>query len=511
MAVVDESPNASSNATTNPESGTQAAEARQADLAVALRSALQLGASLLATWTVAIAVRFVLPRQLGPEGFGHYAWVDNTAALACLGLGFGLDTYIQREVSKRADHAQEFVGGVFFMRGALGLALLAALGLYGWYARQSAEVAIALVLFGLYGIIALCNSSLGALLQASTKVGRLAVSNVLAKVVWGGGTLAVVAQSHDLRLLALPLLGSELLRMVWLVPAAHRAVGLRWKVDPAMTRVVLLASLPFFVNTLSYMAGGRIDVWLLGELTREAPKELGYYGAAQNLASLTLLLAPLESWVVTPLLTRALVRSEDEFFGILRRATEGIAVLVIPATLMVSLGAPLWLRLACGDKYGPGAASLASLAPSFVFTYLAVLFATALILLNRSWEVTRLSLLRLALQPALMLIVIPGAFRRLGEGGAGRGDALVFSVLEAGVALLFAHKLGRRVWDARIFRVLAKSLLATGAAVLLHSALGAQGWGSLAAAMLGYSVVFLSLGGLHLADVRGLIQLVRKR
>ncbi len=495
-------------AITNLEGDTHAA---RKDIAIALQSALQLGASLLATWTVAIAVRFVLPRQMGPANFGHYAWVENTAALACLSLGFGVDTYIQREVSKRAEHAREFVGGIFLLRAIAGVLVLALLGAYGLQARKSTEIAGALVLFGLYGILALCNSSLGALLQASTKVGRLAVSNVLAKVLWGGGTLAVLSRTTDLRMLALPLVASEFVRTLWLVPAAGRAVDLRWHVDARITRVVLVASLPFFVNTLSYMAGGRIDVWLLGELTHHAPKELGYYGAAQNLASLTLLLAPLESWVVTPLLSRALQRSETEFFAILRRATEGILVLVVPATLMVSLGAAQWLHLACGDKYGPGAASLASLAPSFVCTYVAVLFATALILLDRSWEVTRLSLLRLALQPGLMILVIPWAYAHLGEGGAGCGDAWVFSALELLVATLFAYRLGRRVWDLRITQTAAKSLLSCACAVLAHHALGGASWRALAVAMLCYAAVFLASGGLRPSEVRALIGLVRSR
>lgn len=498
---------AADKATTNLDSGTHASR----DIAVALRSAVQLGTSLVATWSVAIAVRFVLPRKMGPEGFGHYAWVDNTAALACLGLGLGLDTYVQREVSKRPEHASEFVGGVFAVRAGLALIALAGLFFYGQAARGSNEIAGALLLFGLYGALAVCNASLGALLQASTKVGRLAIANVLAKILWGGGTLAVVSKTTDLRWLALPLVASETIRTLWLVPAAKKAVSLRWRIDGAITRTVLIASLPFFVNTLSYTAGNRVDVWLLGELTRQAPKEVGLYGAAQNLASLTLLLAPLESWVVTPLLTRALVRSEDEFFSILRRATEGIAVLVVPATLMVSLGAPLWLRLACGDKYNAGASSLAGLAPSFVCTYLAVLFATALILMNRSWEVTRLSLLRLALQPVLMIAVIPYALKTLGDGGAGRGDAWVFSALELFVALLFALKLGRRAWDARLLRSFVKAAIACCIAVLVHRAMGASSWAALAAAMGSYAMSFVAIGGVSPREVIALVRLVRRR
>ncbi len=494
----------------------------QRDIATAMRNALKLGVSLMATWAVALGVRFILPRFLGPERFGQYTWAESTAALAFIFAGLGLNTYIQREVSVRPAHASDFFGGALVTRVVIMTLLLT--GLYG-YARHTdadPEIHFTVLVFGLTQALTVTNESLASLLQASTRVGRLAIANVVAKLVWGVGVVAMVQITHRYPLLALPMFLAELLKALVLWPSVRREVNLTLRFDARVTRAVLLACVPFFVNTISYTMGNKLDVALLKSLATDATRgaaeaaqaaqvEVGLYGAAQNLASLAMLLAPLEAWVITPLLTRALRRSEDEFFAILRRAVEGILVVAIPSTMMISLGAPFWIRLTTGSKYAAAAPALEQLAPSFVFTYAAVLFATALIILKRSWSVTLVSLSRLLLQPILMWLVVPWAHRRFGVGGAGMGDAFTFTFLELYVAMVFLFTLGRRALDRRLVAALAKSLLAYAAATFVHRLAEPLGPARLALDALAYATVALGTGAVRISDVKEVIGMVRNR
>ena len=504
----------------------QSEEHAQRDVATAMRNAVKLGLSLMATWAVALGVRFILPRFLGPERFGQYTWAESTAALAFIFAGLGLNTYIQREVSVKPAHASDFFGGVLVAR-LIVMALLFC-GLYGYalHAEHDPEVHLTVLVFGLTQVFMVTNESLAALLQASTKVGRLAIANVAAKLVWGLGVVGMVQVTHRYPLLALPMFVAELLKALVLWPAVRREIGLTMKVDTQVTKAVLVACIPFFVNTISYTMGNKLDVALLkslatdaalaatnaAEAAQAAKVEVGLYGAAQNLASLAMLLAPLESWVITPLLTRALKRSEDEFFAILRRAVEGILVVAIPATMTISLGASLWVRLTTGSKYLAAAASLQQLAPSFVFTYAAVLFATALIIMKRSWSVTLISLSRLLLQPLLMWLVVPWAHRRFGVGGAGVGDAFCFTFLELYVSMIFLYTLGRRALDKRLVGALAKSLVAYAAAWTVdHFTKASLGDARILLDMVVYAVVVLATGGVRLGDVKAVVNMVRNR
>lgn len=485
------------------------AEETHADVSVALRNAVKLGASLMATWAVALGVRFVLPRHLGPAAFGVYATAESVAGMAFVFAGLGLDTYIQREVSVRPEHANDFFGGALVVRVLLMPVLLAGAVLFAARTHPEAAVLWAVVIFGVTQFLVVTNASLAALLQASTRVSKLAIANVVTKLVWGVGIIVVVQFTKFYPLLALPLFSGEIMKSAMLWPSVRKEVGLKIQVDRTQTRAVLILCIPFFVNTISYTMGNKLDVSLLGLWSSD--EEVGFYSAAQNIASLAMLLAPLEAWVITPLLTRAVKRSKDEFFAILRRAIEGILIVAVPATMMISFGADFWMRLACGPKYLPGAPSLAQLAPSFVFTYAAVLFATALIILGRSWTVTVISLVRLALQPLLMWIAVPYGFRHWGEGGAGMADALVFTVLEFFAAAMFLGALGRRAFDGRLLGAVLKSGLSFAAAYGAHRALERFGPWRLVFDGLVYTAVILGSKGVDIGDIRWVLSMVKSR
>jgi len=125
--------------TTNNAASTHGAPSGEAMRAV--RGAFVLGASLVATWTVALVVRLLLPRSLGPALFGEFNFADALAANAFVFITFGLDTYIQKELPARPSHQSEFIGGVFVVRLVASALLFGARGFFGPAAvlRRSCE------------------------------------------------------------------------------------------------------------------------------------------------------------------------------------------------------------------------------------------------------------------------------------------------------------------------------------------------------------------------------------
>jgi O-antigen/teichoic acid export membrane protein len=204
-------------------------EHRERDLSVALRNAIRLGLSLTATWAVAIGVRFLLPRYLGRERFGQFSWAESTASLAFLSIGFGLDTYIQREVSTRPKHGNEFFGSVTLLRCVLATVLT--FGVYSYVAHKEpdADLRLAALLLSVTQLLIMINASLAALLQASTKVSGLAIANVVTKIVWGAGVVLLVQVTQLFHILAVPLLLGEALKTVLLVRSARKEVDLKFR------------------------------------------------------------------------------------------------------------------------------------------------------------------------------------------------------------------------------------------------------------------------------------------
>jgi O-antigen/teichoic acid export membrane protein len=427
------------------------------EFATAGRNAMKLALSLTVTWTVAFFIRFPIPRMLGPERFGLLNFSENFAATYFAMVDLGVSTYIFREIPVRPSHASEFWGGLLAIRSLATVVLLAAMAATLAASRHSREVQLAVFVFGLAQFASIHASSVAALLHASNKVNRVAISNVASKLIWGVGLAAVLFFSRALPLLALPLLASELLRFFVLRPEARRTLDLKLRFDMRVTKAVLLASLPFFISGSAVNIGGRLNVAVL-EFVIPDKREVGWFGASQNLASLTMILAPLFSWVLMPLLARARARSEQEVYEILRRTIEGLLVVIVPITLIVSLGADLWVRLAFRAAYDPAALSLRLLSLGFILIYLALLLSTLLIMTGHSWSVSMISLGAVPFRPILVAFLAVPCAHRFGLGGGAFGAALAEVVTSVGIVAAHFIPIGGRALDRRLLLSAGKSL-----------------------------------------------------
>ena len=158
------------------------------DIAVAVRNSFKLGSSLLVTWGVAMFVKLRVPVHLGPIRQGHFGFAESFAAMFFTALHLGVDTYVMKEVSIRPKHASDFIGGIFVLRVIMSAVLLGVMAVALWVTGRS-EIQLVVAVFGLCQLAMSINGTLATVLQATTKVGRLAVANVLAKLVWGTGLL----------------------------------------------------------------------------------------------------------------------------------------------------------------------------------------------------------------------------------------------------------------------------------------------------------------------------------
>jgi O-antigen/teichoic acid export membrane protein len=464
------------------------------DTRTALRNALKLSLSLVATWSIGLVVRFWLPRYLGPAGFGLLSFAEGLAATALACASLGLDTYIQKEIPVRPRHASEFYGGTVVLRTVLSALLVLGLLVVPLGSRPPA-IHHLLVVFGIGYLVFSLNASLAALLQANATVNELAVANVATKVAWGVGMAAGI-------LLRLPLVGfaavfalSEMLKAGILQVAARRRLGLQIRFEAAATWAVVMASLGFYANSVAQVLGLRLDVTVLGLLAPDA--EVGWYGAAQTLAGITLLLTPVLWAVLTPLFARAYDRSPEEMYGVLRRALEGIVAVAVPLALMLALGAELWIRIAFGSAYAHSVGSLRTLAPLFALVYVSIQLGTALIVQGRGWRLTTISLAGIVVHTSAALVMVPLTQTWLGRGGAGTGMAFAAVTKEVFVMGCMLVALGPGIIDRQRWGMMARTVLAAAGATLVHLLLAPLGPWRLLLDLGVYVALAVALGALR--------------
>lgn len=427
------------------------------DKRVAIRSALVLGGSLLVTWTVGLLVRLYLPSFLGPARFGAYSFAESFP-LAVFGLlGLGVETYIQKEIPVRPEHASDFFGGVVVVRVVATLMLLAGLAVTLALGGRSGEVQLTVFVFGVAYFFGQHNATLASLLQATRAVGGLALINVVSKILWGAGVFAAIVFRAPLAVIAAAFGVSEVLKAIVLHRLVRKQLGMRMRVDLAAVRRVVVACLPYYLNAVAIGIYARIDVSIVNVVSND--EETGWYGAAQSLAGVAMLLAPLMGSVLMPLLSRVASRSQQELEETLRRTIETISTMTIPISLMMFVGADVAVRYALGVRFLPATPMVAILAPMFVLTYLAMILSTFLILLDRPWVVTILSMSALVIDSVADFAILPRAQHRFGAGGAGIVASIVLVADEALVVLLLGHLVGwRRSFDRRALTVIAKSV-----------------------------------------------------
>jgi O-antigen/teichoic acid export membrane protein len=477
--------------------------------ATALRNALKLGSSLVLTWGVALVTLKVLPEYLGTSSYGSYVVGDQWGQCLAAFLTLGVDTYISREIAVRPKHASDFFGALLVTR----LLVLVPLVLYTWFVwvpGRAPEVQTAGKFFSIGYVFYAFNQTFQQMLQAASKVSGLAIANVISKVLWGGGTLALALLKAPFWSLMIPLGVAEILKLGVLWLAAKEAVDLELRIDLGALKRVLVVAFPFYVANVAVTLGAQGDVVVLEYLLPKASPELGVYGAAQKIAKLSALLSPILSGVLIPMMSRAKARSEDDFFRILRRGMEGVNVVTIPLTLLLALGAELAVRVLVGTRFGHAAESLRFLAPTFVLSYANVLLWVSLMILGRSWSVALASLFGLALLPALVYLVVPLTLP-LGPGGAAMGCGIAMSLRELVNCVVQYVLIGRRAVDARVLRSTFLSLVICAAVIVAHRVMAPLGQARLVVDAALYGALALVLRVIRPGDMLGVLQMIRDR
>lgn len=480
------------------------------DIAVAVRNTLKLGSSLLITWGVAMIVRLQVPAHLGPVRQGHFGFAESFAAMFFTTLHLGVDTYVMKEVSIRPKHASDFIGGIFALRALLSVVLLGAMVLTLRLTGRSTEIQLAVVVFGLCQLVTSINGTLATILQAATNVGRLAVANVVAKFVWGAGLLLGLHFKVPLYLLALPILVSELLRTSVLIPATRRATELRYLIDVAAVWVVIVTALPFFVSNVAIGLGQNLAMSGL-EFMRKDEREVGWFAATQNLAALAMLLSPLLFWVVMPMLSRAHARSKDEMMSIMRRAVDGLVVIIAPITIFISVASDVLIKLAFGEKYAPAATGLSILSLVFVVTYINMMLASALVVSGKSWSVTLISLGAIVTMGGFMLVFVPLGRALFHVGGECAGAAMAVIGSEIGVVVALLSRFGTMPLDKRNIEVCGKTIALGVVIIVSDRLLRGVGYVRLAIDAVIYLVLALGFGVVKIDEIKRAIAILRAR
>lgn len=447
------------------------------DARIAVRNALQLGLSLVATYGVGLGIRLVfLPRALGKEAMGVFNAADGFANTAFLLTTFGMEPYAQKEVSLRIEHASDFTAGVMVIRAVMFFVITAGLGLALYLNGQTPLVRVTALVMGGTWALYQQNSAFNGLLTASREVRGLAKINVTNKLVWGGAVVALVllgVRFYGERLggvlgVALAFFLAEALKAVLLYREVFRHLPLKLKVNWAGTFEALRKAFPFMLNS-ALLIYSRLDMnmmswWHLSDA------ELGWYGTAVQISGFTLVLTPLLGGAILPLFSRAAARSREELDAVGARTMSTILTFGLAGGFAMALASELVVRLTAGKDFLPAVPALMILCANFAFTYVAVVASYFMWARGRPWTMTAISAFGLVINPIFNLVLIRPLAEH-GAGWAGIGAALATVTTELVIISILMFFTGRGVFDRKSITLLVRTGLVMALVAALHTQL----------------------------------------
>ncbi len=378
-------------------------------------SVLVVGARALAKVGVFLVV-VLLWRHLGDERYGQFAAMVVYATLAGIVADLGLQTIFVRDVSRDRTMLDRYLGSLLSVRLLLSLVALVLL------AAALRLLAPGLFPFTLGAFALLVTTSYSSLLRAIFYIrGRL-----------GYEAVAILAEAGLLIILTLFAISRNATwdAFLWVYAGSYlftcvfalSIVRLRWhdritvRFEPAFLKAVLSAGLPLALGFTITTIYAQLDVVLL-QLFKNF-QMVGWYSAANKYVDAVAWIPQSAMGAVFPTLALLSASGKERLVYAYAKSYKMLAILGLPLSIGMVLTADSLVHATRGFDQSIGALRL--LAPSVALLFVNNAFIYTLTAMNRQGDFTRLSIVSLALNVGLNLILIP----RYGYLGAAAASSL---------------------------------------------------------------------------------------
>ena len=209
-----------------------------------------------------LASAVLLSRHLGVTGFGvfNYAFAFMYFFLTLNDLG--INTIAVREISRAPERAAQLLGGLLTLRLALACGVLAVAWLAISVWPMEPALRPPLMVFAL--ILPLNALNVPAVIfQTSMRFELAAAAQITNRVLGLAFLLLMIAADRGVTAMLAALLAAEVcgLAVTWVL--AGRLVRLRWRIDPALWRMLLGASAPLAIGMVLAAIVNRVDFIML--------------------------------------------------------------------------------------------------------------------------------------------------------------------------------------------------------------------------------------------------------
>jgi O-antigen/teichoic acid export membrane protein len=462
-------------------------------------------ATALANKGLDLAFAIVMLRVLGPAAAGAYAWVGVVVGYLDILLGFGMNTWLTREVAREPARLGRELGRVLgaravFWLGVVAVTLLLAGPLAGPL-DVTPEKAWALLLLALAMAPAGLSAALTAVFQAYERMEYPAAVTVVTTVLKVALGLLALGLGYGYVGLAAVALGVNLVTLGALAVLFADLVGWpRLRVAPRAGLALVGEAYPFMMNNLLASLFFRLDSLLLPPLAGDVA--LGWYSAAYRVVDGFNLIPANFTLALFPLLARQGQADRAALGRVYGRAIKLLLAVGVPICVGTALLAEPLVTFFAGAAYVPQAAwALRVLIWFLPFSFVNGVTQYVLIAVDRQRFLTIAFLVATVFNLAANLVLIPRT--------SYLGAALVTVLSEIVLLGPFWWAITRSLPPVSLWRLAWRPALAAAGMAAVVVPVSAWSWLlSIPAGAAAYFALLAALGGFD-ADDRALLRRLR--
>jgi O-antigen/teichoic acid export membrane protein len=402
------------------------------------RNALSLGGGQLITWGITLAWTLIVPRHLGPSGWGLLVTGSSIAGILGVLTGLGTGNYLVREFVRTPDGAAPLLGTSMITRVALLIPAAAALTLYLAVTRADDTTALIIWLAAAGVAFLLLAEPLDSVFQAVERMEYLAAGDVMNKVLQSTIAIGLVLLGFGVVPVAISALVVGglvfLIKTFWvrkfLVPQLRTSVG--------KAKVLLRESVPYWTMSLFMTFYVWIDTAMLSLM---APaKVVGWYGIPTRLFGTLQFAANMLSTLWLPRLIAAFEQRGTEFNKVARVPFRQAMILSLPLAFGGAVVAGPLVNALFGSSFGGAAMPMALLSLCIIPLYINIIAYAVLVAQGRQMVWTKVIMGASFVNPLLNLVAIRFFQSRYGNGAIGASLSLLITEALIVVVSLWATR-----------------------------------------------------------------------
>jgi O-antigen/teichoic acid export membrane protein len=422
------------------------------------------------TWTMTLLWTLIVPRALGPVGFGILVSAQSVAGVLGIILGMATRQYLVRETVTSRGAGPKLVGTALMAR--LSVAPLVGVAAVVWtrVAHYGHDATTVLYLITAMTVLTLLTEPLQAAFQAMERMKYLAYADIVnksAQTVIGIALVLVGIRVVGIAASMAIMAGVVFILTFWWLRPYFR---IDMRTNPTLMARMTKQSMGFWVFGVFGMVYFWIDTIMLSLMTRS--EVVGWYGATMSLFQTLMFLPVLVQTAWLPRLVGAFVKGRRDLARTARTPVELVLIISVPiATATALVAAPL-IHAVYGPQFAPAVPVMIILAVCVPPIYMNIILGAILLAARRQRVCTITMVAAAFVNPLFNLVLIPLTERRFHNGAIGAAISLVLTeVLMDGVFALA----NRDVFDPRVFKRCALVCLASagmGVMAYLTRALG---------------------------------------